>query len=219
MLKVVGRETEECVQDTVIEFRHSFLEVLQHNMFLSPHERRIQSTQNKPGVIPPPDAAFEIDLPVMSSSATSKVFVPLPLPNVAGHWGVAAFLTRIDAEALVHIIMLLLIERSILVIGESSHLVTACACALLDLLKPYEWASNFMPLLSGDMLDFVNSPVPFLIGMTVEDRAHSVTIERDNRVIEATAEGLTTVNLSTNSVLFTTEPEIMTMLRGCPTPT
>jgi len=52
-----------------------------------------------------------------------------------------------------------------------------------------------MPLLPGDMLDFVNSPVPLLIGMTVEDRVYSIAIESDNRVIEATAEGLTTVNI------------------------
>lgn len=218
MLKMVGLESEDNTQKRVLDFRHDYLRVLETKMMLSPDQARLQKQQITPGKQPPTTSIFEIDVPGVSSSTTSKITVPLPLPDVAGHWGVAALLLRIDASELLQVIMLLLIERSVLIIGESSHLVTSCACALLELLKPYDWASNFMPLLPGDMLDFVNSPVPFLIGMAVEDREHSLAIEEDPRVVEAMAEGLSVINLATNSVVLTTETDIVTMLQCCPTP-
>ena len=127
-------------------------------------------------------------------------------------------MTRIDPNHLVFILKLLLIERSVLVLGESSHLVTACTCALVELLKPFKWASNFMPLLPSHMLDFVSSPVPFLIGMVVKNIDHSLKIEKDDRVCEAMAVGLSIINLTSQSVHLTTEADIVTMIQGCPFP-
>lgn len=162
-------------------------------------------------------APFKITLPTFTS-ANTEMEIPLPLPAVAAHWGVATLITRIDLTDLLLILQLLLVERSVLVIGDSSDLVTSCACAIMELLKPYEWASNFMPLLPSDMIDFVSSPVPFLIGMVADNYHQTRLIENDERVLEAMQDGLSVINLSTRSVSLTTEDNIVEILTGCPTP-
>jgi len=96
--------------------------------------------------------------------------------------------------------------------------VTSCTCALLDLLKPYTWASNFIPLLPSYMIDFVNSPVPFIIGMAMNDDDRGISIQSDYRVASAIADGLSVINLSNNSVVLTTQTGIVKLLNGCPTP-
>jgi len=64
----------------------------------------------------------------------------------------------------------------------------------------------------------VNSPVPFIIGIAVENTKSCQAIENDERVLEAISTGLTCINLSTNSVKFTTETGVVDILKGCPTP-
>ena len=63
----------------------------------------------------------------------------------------------------------MLLERSILVLGENLEEVSPYACGLLELLEPFDWSSIFLPVLPLKMLDFVTSPVPFVAGMAVND--------------------------------------------------
>ena len=217
MLRHVGRDSGNNTDNKLLNFRHAYLQVLQEKMMLSPEQSRVQRPQSKTDKRRSRPAKFELVLPTFTLD-TYKFSTALPLPHVAGHWGVASLITRIKSKDLLLILKLLLVERSVLVIGESSHLVSSCACALLELLKPYDWASNFMPLLPCGMLDFVNSPVPFLIGMTVKNHKHGKEIENDERVVEAMRTGLSVVNLSSNAVRLTTETEIVEIIQGCPTP-
>ena len=215
---IVGIDSPDKADQTILKFRHEYLRVLQTSMLSSHDQSLVKTSQNKSGEKDNPPSSFEIDLPTISSSKFTKIIVPHLLPSVAGHWGVAALFAWIDSSDLLLVLKLLLIERSVLVIGESTHIVTSCACALLELLKPYKWAGNLMPLLPGNMLPFVSSPVPSIIGMSVDNPNHSLEIENDPDVIDAMAGGLSVINLSTNSVRFTKEADIVKIIQGCPSP-
>ncbi len=177
-------------------------------MAVTPHSTKKSSQQEK---------LFYINLPTHTSK-NERYCVPLPISHVAAHWGLSALFTRIKYDDLMICLKCLMIERSVLVLGESSDLVTSCACALVELLKPYTWASNFIPLLPSYMIDFVNSPVPFIIGMAIDNGDHGISIQSDCRVASAIADGLSVINLSNNSVLLTTQTGIVKLLKGCPTP-
>lgn len=73
-----------------------------------------------------------------------------------------------------------------------------------------------MPLLPENMLDFVQSPVPFITGVTVEDKANACRIESDHRVVDAMGSGLNVVNLIAGTVCITTEPGIRSMIQKTP---
>ncbi len=206
MWNFVGNHSEESAARKFVDFRHNYLRSMREITYYSSPEnsRSLQSS-------------CSFSLPTFDKRRIT-VEVPLPLPNINGHWGVSALFSRIHAGDLILILKTLMIERSVLIIGECPDLVTSCACALRELLKPYEWASTFMPLLPSDMLDFVTSPVPFIIGMAAVDKDSCRAIENDERVLEASSTGLTCINLSTNTVRFTAESGVLDILKGCPTP-
>jgi DENN (AEX-3) domain len=150
---------------------------------------------------------FETLIPQIPDCEVTKL--PLPIPRVGKEWALAQFLLDIGPDSLVLCLKLMLLERSILVLGDNLQHVSLYACALIELLKPFEWASAFMPVLPRKMLDFVNCPVPFVAGVAVR---HVAEIENDDRVLEAMSNGMSLLNLKTNTLQITTEKGISRMI-------
>jgi len=90
-----------------------------------------------------------------------KISLPLPLPDIYDDWGVATLFLKFKPRELLSTIGFLLLESSVLVVGTRSEEVGACTSALLTLLKPFQWASAFIPSIPHGYLDLVCSPVPF----------------------------------------------------------
>ena len=139
---------------------------LQTKLRLSPQEARVKLPKEMQRYREDSlkNQTFQLDMPI---GRFKKIELPLPLPQMSGQWGLSRLLLRIRTSDLIMLLKLLLMERSVLIIGLSSEEVTACCFALLELLDPYTWASAFMPILPIDMLDFVSSPVPFIAGVVV----------------------------------------------------
>jgi len=135
--------------------------------------------------------------------------LPLPLPRIGREWALSQFLLDIGPDSLVLCLKLMLLERSILVLGDNLSCVSTTACALIELLKPFEWASTFMPVLPPRMLDFINSPVPFIAGVSVRD---VYAVEKDRRVLEAMSHGMSLLNLKTKTVHITAEKDVSKMI-------
>lgn len=192
------------------ENRQAVLSALQSKLSLTPLQRRISYPRNEMAHINNPQRRFVMDLSIMGFS---KISLPLPLPEVSGQWGLSTLFLRIKDSGLIILLKLLLLERSVLVVGETSEEVTACTTALLELLDPYKWASAFMPLLPRDMLDFVSSPVPFIAGMIVEGKQHLHSIIHDHGVKDAMLHGLSIVNLVSGKLIVTREQGTSDMLR------
>ena len=190
--------------------RQTVLLALQSKLSLTPSQRRISYPRNEMAHINNPQRRFVMDLSIMGFS---KISLPLPLPEVSGQWGLSTLFLRIKDSGLIILLKLLLLERSVLVVGEAPEEVTACTTALLGLLDPYKWASAFMPLLPMDMLDFVGSPVPFIAGMIVEGKQHLHSIIHDHGVKDAMLNGLSIVNLVSGKLIVTREQGTSDMLR------
>lgn len=58
----------------------------------------------------------------------------------------------------------LLLEKQVVIMSDSPAKVSAVCTALLLLLTPFQWQSTYIPLLPSGLLDFLHSPVPFLVG-------------------------------------------------------
>eukprot|EP00546_Thalassionema_frauenfeldii_P022040 CAMPEP_0178898686 /NCGR_PEP_ID=MMETSP0786-20121207/2479_1 /TAXON_ID=186022 /ORGANISM="Thalassionema frauenfeldii, Strain CCMP 1798" /LENGTH=1151 /DNA_ID=CAMNT_0020569453 /DNA_START=87 /DNA_END=3539 /DNA_ORIENTATION=+ len=150
---------------------------------------------------------FETTIPEIPECKLIRL--PLPLPKIGKEWALARFLLDVGPEAIVLCLKLMLLERSILVLGDNLQCVTTTACALIELLKPYEWASAFMPVLPLSMLDFINSPVPFIAGVSARN---VYSVENDARVLEAMSTGMSLLNLKSNTVHITTENGVSNMI-------
>ncbi len=190
--------------------RHAILSALQSKLSLTKLQRRIMHPRNEFSFVSSPQRRFVMDL---STTGFSKISLPLPLPEVSGEWGLSTLFLRIKDSGLLILLKLLLLERSVLLVGETSEEVTACSTTLLELLDPYKWASAFMPLLPSDMLDFVSSPVPFIAGMIVDGKQHLHNIIHDYGVKDAMLQGLSIVNLVSGKLIVTREQGTSDMLR------
>ena len=158
-----------------------------------------------------PERRFRVHINVIPKA--EPLDYPLPLPSIGKQWALAKLLIDVGPDPLVLALKLLLLERSVLVLGEHLQEVTTCACALVELLRPFEWASAFTPILPPRMLDIVTSPVPFVAGMAALDVSE---IENDDRTLEAMATGMSLLNLSTNTLHITSEKGISQVLSLCP---
>mmetsp|Transcript_29122 Transcript_29122/g.42969 ORF Transcript_29122/g.42969 Transcript_29122/m.42969 type:complete len:1177 (+) Transcript_29122:347-3877(+) len=150
---------------------------------------------------------FETTIPEIPNCKFIRL--PLPLPKIGKEWALAQFLLDLGPEAIILCLKLMLLERSILVLGDNLQCVTTTACALIELLKPFEWASAFMPVLPLSMLDFINSPVPFIAGVSARD---VYAIENDARVLDAMSNGMSLLNLKSNTLHITSENGISNMI-------
>ena len=134
-----------------------------------------------------------------------KIPYYLPLPQISSEWGVAQLLFKFKLRAVLNLLMLLLLEHSVLVIGDSYEEVSSCSLALLDLLKPYKWASVFIPVLPEEMIEFVSSPVPYVIGVVARDKAHLKKIENNFYVKQHLNHGLNIINVTSRKIQWTQE--------------
>ena len=150
---------------------------------------------------------FKLPLPNISVQK-----IPLPPPRIDIEWGFAKLLLCIDSERLFMALKLLLLERSLLVIGESTDEVTACSLALVELIKPFEWAGAFLPIVPECMRDIVSSPVPFLVGMVTYGEQELKEFEKSSQVHQALLNGMSILNLSTGALKITSEKGIRDMV-------
>jgi len=98
--------------------------------------------------------------------------------------------------------------------GESYEDVTSCTCTLSELLKPFKWCSVFIPILPKGILDFVNSPVPFISGV-VTKKKKITKIMNDYRVVQAMSSGLSVLNISSGKLDLTGEDGIKDIVSKC----
>ncbi|KAI9916101.1 hypothetical protein PsorP6_008192 [Peronosclerospora sorghi] len=79
-------------------------------------------------------------------------------------WAVGVVLRFLTPDKVVESLATLLLEKQLVIMSDSPAKFTAVCTALLLLLSPFQWQSTYIPLLPARLLDFLHSPVPFLIG-------------------------------------------------------
>lgn len=192
--------------------RRDFLSIVQSDVVVPTRYQRCSEPKNEYLVRSRPRKVIEFSLPhSVALAGSAPLTYPLPLPSVTLEWGVASLLLSLGGESLLRLIHLLLLERSVMLIGEDGGKVSACACALVSLLKPFTWAGTFVPLLPDDMTEFVMSPVPFVVGMVKANAAGDNLLGKES-VKLAVADGLTLVDLDKSSARVACEDELEQIL-------
>lgn len=70
-----------------------------------------------------------------------------------------------DADTIYEILCRLLLDQSFLVISLSKHLLTTTVLGFVELINPFKWPFTIIPFLPNSMKSFVESPVPYVIGI------------------------------------------------------
>ena len=67
------------------------------------------------------------------------------------------------------VLSLLLCEAKLFIIGSEAGMVSGSVIGLTSLLLPYQWSAPMIPILPLRHLDFLDSPVPLLAGIVVDE--------------------------------------------------
>jgi hypothetical protein len=87
--------------------------------------------------------------------------------NGAEDWMTATLFSVLPAEAVMQVLSVILMERSVVLYSSDAGLVTTIARALLGLMAPFTFAGAFVPLLPPTAREIMQAPVPFVVGTTV----------------------------------------------------
>ncbi|XP_047639109.1 DENN domain-containing protein 3 isoform X4 [Phacochoerus africanus] len=93
-------------------------------------------------------------------------------------------------EKVLQILTCLLTERRLVFFSSSWALLTLVAECFMAFLHPLQWQHTFVPILSGQMLDFVMAPTSFLMGCHLD---HFAEVSKE-------ADGLILINIDTGSI-------------------
>jgi DENN (AEX-3) domain/uDENN domain len=200
-------EEERTMESDIKQRRHNIVQAMREKLRLTTRQALTKYPRSQCEHVYGKVSFFETIIPQIPNCELIKL--PLPLPRIGKEWALAQFLLDIGPDSLVLCLKLMLLEHSILILGEELQRVSMFACALIELLKPFEWVSAFMPVLPRKMLDFVNCPVPFIAGVAVRNVAD---VENDARVLEAMTNGMSLLNLKNNTLQITSEKSVSGMM-------
>ncbi|KAK2957705.1 putative DENN (AEX-3) domain containing protein [Blattamonas nauphoetae] len=81
------------------------------------------------------------------------------------HVPLACLFTHLSLFDLVSLYLILLLEKPVLFLSDRLDVLSTFQHALVSLLGPLPLSTLFIPVLPTDMLDYIATPVPFIIGM------------------------------------------------------
>ncbi|KAI3682632.1 hypothetical protein L1987_82739 [Smallanthus sonchifolius] len=77
-------------------------------------------------------------------------------------------ITTCRALSLQNVLLLLtavLLEKQVIITSPNLGVLSATVLSLIPMILPFQWQSLFLPVLPGKMFDFLDAPVPFVVGI------------------------------------------------------
>lgn len=96
-------------------------------------------------------------------------------------WAVACLCGSLRLEHVLTLFAGALLEKQIVVVCSNLGILSACILSIIPLIRPYQWQSLLMPLLPNDMLDFLDAPVPYIVG--VKNKTSEVQSKLTNAIL------------------------------------
>ncbi|CAK9144171.1 unnamed protein product [Ilex paraguariensis] len=80
-------------------------------------------------------------------------------------WAVACLCGSLRLEHVLTLFAGALLEKQIVVVCSNLGVLSASVLSIIPLIRPYQWQSLLMPVLPNDMVDFLDAPVPYIVGV------------------------------------------------------
>ncbi|CAN8271042.1 unnamed protein product [Cochlearia groenlandica] len=116
----------------------------------------------------PPVSALGLSEEYICSSGSSGINARLAAAEEAmglSRWTTATICRILSLETIMSLLAAVLLEKQIVVICPNLGVLSAIVLSLVPMIRPFEWQSLLLPVLPGRMFDFLEAPVPFLVGI------------------------------------------------------
>ncbi|KAA8523309.1 hypothetical protein F0562_009732 [Nyssa sinensis] len=96
-------------------------------------------------------------------------------------WAIACTCGSLRLENVLTLFAGALLEKQIVVVCSNLGILSALVLSVIPLIRPYQWQSLLMPVLPDDMVDFLDAPVPYIVG--VEKKTTEVQSKLTNVIL------------------------------------
>ncbi|KAH9321085.1 hypothetical protein KI387_015724, partial [Taxus chinensis] len=80
-------------------------------------------------------------------------------------WTVATICGALQLESILAIFSAALLEKQIIVVCSNLGVLSAVVLSIIPLIRPFQWQSLLLPVLPSSMLEFLDAPVPYVVGV------------------------------------------------------
>ncbi|KAK9166974.1 hypothetical protein Scep_002165 [Stephania cephalantha] len=80
-------------------------------------------------------------------------------------WTVATVCRVLSLESIMAFFAGVLLEKQVVVASANLGILSATVLSLIPMIRPFEWQSLLLPILPRKMFDFLDAPVPFIVGI------------------------------------------------------
>jgi hypothetical protein len=96
-------------------------------------------------------------------------------------WAVASICGGLRLEHVMTLFAAALLEKQIVIVCSNLGMLSASVLSIIPLIRPYQWQSLLIPVLPIDMMDFLDAPVPYIVG--VQNKTSDVLNRLSNAVV------------------------------------
>ncbi|RZC85956.1 hypothetical protein C5167_026622 [Papaver somniferum] len=96
-------------------------------------------------------------------------------------WAVACICGSLRLDNVLTMFAAALLEKQIVVVCSNLGILSALVLSIIPLIQPFRWQSLLMPVLPNDMLDFLDAPVPYIVG--VKNKTSEVMTRLSNGIL------------------------------------
>ncbi|WZZ53142.1 uncharacterized protein LOC106393764 isoform X1 [Brassica napus] len=96
-------------------------------------------------------------------------------------WAVASLCGSLRLDNVLMILAGALLENKIVFICSNLGILAASVLSIIPIIRPFRWQSLLMPVLPDDMLEFLDAPVPYIVG--VKNKTSEVQSKLTNVVV------------------------------------
>ncbi|KAL8143006.1 hypothetical protein V2J09_016038 [Rumex salicifolius] len=113
-------------------------------------------------------AADLLELEDQNSSALAEVSAKLATAEEVAAlsiWTIATMCRAVSLDNILALITGVLLEKQVVVTCPNLGVLSAIVLSIIPIIQPFEWQSLLLPILPEKLLDFLDAPVPFLVGV------------------------------------------------------
>ncbi|KAK3193332.1 hypothetical protein Dsin_024642 [Dipteronia sinensis] len=116
----------------------------------------------------PPASALGICQKYLDSFEAAEVNAKLAAAEEAlalSVWTTATICRFLSIESVLALVTGVLLEKQVVILCPNLGVLSAIVLSLIPMIRPFQWQSLLLPILPGKMLDFLEAPVPFIVGL------------------------------------------------------
>ncbi|XP_056686888.1 uncharacterized protein [Spinacia oleracea] len=128
------------------------------------------------------EISLDIDLcdPTMSAEVNARLAAAEEAVALSV-WTTATICRVLSLDSILALLTGVLLEKQVIIIGSNLGVLSAIVLSIIPMIRPFEWQSLFLSILPVKMLDFLDAPVPYIVGL--KNKPTDLKIKTSNLVL------------------------------------